>query len=245
MLWTTPALHLNAAEAAPMRGKTASARIMGLTAPPPPIIQNSMVNTGLKGDSGVRIRGKIGKAAIAAVVAASTFGLCSPLFAQERRESSTVVVYGDASRDWVAEVQRFADILDPRDRPFIIAGDGITPLPRNVTLVWFGDLSHEPSETAGAPEALRVVADHLGRDVRDGSAGLAKGEVRLDANCYTQSLGRADGLPEIAVNFSGEDPQSFCKGLTISSLLGKHGRWMRNDETECLLPNCATIRTRE
>ena len=218
---------------------------MGLTAPPPPVIQNSMVNTGLKGDSGVRIRGKIGRAAIPAVVAVSTFGLCSPVIAQERRDPSTIVVYGDASRDWMAEVQRFADVLDPRDRPIVVAGDAITSLPRNVTLVWFGDLSHKPSETVGAPEALRVVADHLGRDVRDGSAGLAKGEVRLGANCYTQSIDRADGLPEIAVNFSGDDPQSFCKGLTISSLLGKHGRWMRNDETECLFPNCATIRTRE
>ncbi len=193
----------------------------------------------------VRIRGKISKAAIAAVAAVSTLGLCSPLFAQERRESSTVVVYGDDSRDWMAEVQRFAEVLDPRDRPIIVAGNATASLPRNVTLVWFGDLSHEPSEIADAPAALRVVADDLGRGVRDGSAGLAKGEIRLGVNCYTQSLDRADGLPEIAVNFSGEDPQSFCKGLTISGLLGKHGRWMRNYETECLLPNCATIRTRE
>jgi hypothetical protein len=141
----------------------------------------------------------------------------------------------------VAEVQRFADVLDPRDRPIIVAGDAITPLPRNVTLVWFDDLAHEPAETAGAPEALRVVADDLGRDVRDGSAGLAKGEIRLGANCYTQSIDRADGLPEIAVNFSGEDPQSFCKGLTISGLLGKHGRWMRNDGTGCMWRDCAMI----
>jgi hypothetical protein len=187
----------------------------------------------------------MGKIMAACIVASMGIGPWSPVFAQERRESSTVVVYGDESRDWVAEVQRFADVLDPRDRPIIVAGDAITPLPRNVTLVWFGDLSHKPSETVGAPEALRVVVDHLGRDVRDGSAGLAKGEIRLGANCYTQSIDRADGLPEIALNFSGEDPQSFCKGLIISSLLGKHGRWMRNDETECLLPNCATIRTRE
>lgn len=145
----------------------------------------------------------------------------------------------------MAESQRFADLLDPHDRPAIVAGHANASFPPNATLVWFGDLSHEPSETAGAPEALRVVAGHLGRDVRDGSAGLAKGEVRLGANCYTQSVDRADGLPEIEVNFSGEDPQSFRKGLTISSLLGKHGRWMRNDENECLLPKCATIWTRE
>lgn len=152
------------------------------------------------------------------VAALCVSGAFSPMFAQERRAPPTVVVYGGNSRDWVAEVQRFADVLDPRDRPVVVAGDGITPIPRKLTLVWFGDLSHEPSETAGAPESLRVVADHLGRDVRDGSAGLAKGEVRLGANCYTQSLDRADGLPEIAVNFSGEHPQSFCKGLTISSI---------------------------
>jgi hypothetical protein len=183
----------------------------------------------------------IGKILAACVMASMGAGLWSSVFAQERRAPSTVVVYGDASRDWVAEVQRFTDILDPRDRPVIVAGDGITPLPRNVTLVWFGDLSHEPSETAGAPEALRVVADHLGRVVRDGSAGLAEGETRLGANCYTQSIDRADGLPEIAVNFSGEDVQSFCKGLTMSSVLGKHGRWMRNDGTGCAWRDCAMI----
>jgi len=200
-----------------------------------------MVNTVLRGDSGVRNGGEIGRASIAAGAAASIFGLCSAVFARERREPSTIAVYGDASRDWMAEAQRFADVLDPRDRPIIVVGDAITSLPRNVTLVWFGDLSHEPSETAGAPEALRVVADHLGRGVRDGSAGLAKGEIRLGANCYTQSLDRADGLPEIAVNFSGEDPQGFCKGLTISSVLGKHGRWMRNGGTGCAWRDCAMI----
>jgi hypothetical protein len=184
----------------------------------------------------------IGKIIAACVVASMGVGLWSPVFAQERRAPSTAAVYGDASRDWVAEVQSFADILDPRDRPFIIAGDGITPLPRNVTLVWFGDLSHEPSETAGAPEALRVVADHLGRNVRDGSAGLAEGEIRLGANCYNRHIDRADGLPQVAVNFSGEDPQGFCKGLTISHVLLNAGRWMRDDRTGCLLRNCETIR---
>jgi hypothetical protein len=42
-----------------------------LTAPPPHIIQNSMVNTSLRGDSGVRLRGKIGKAAIATTLLAA------------------------------------------------------------------------------------------------------------------------------------------------------------------------------
>jgi len=189
----------------------------------------------------VRIRGEIGRAAKAAVAAASTFGPCSPLFAQVRRYPPTVVVYGDEARDWMAEVQRFADVLGPRDRPAFLAGDAITSLPRNVTLEWFGDLSHEPSETADAPAALRLVADDLGRGVRDSSAGLAKGEIRLGANCYTQSLDRADGLPEIALNFSGEYPQSFCKGVTISSTLGKHGRWMRNDGTGCVSRDCAML----
>ena len=59
----------------------------------------------------MRIRGKIDKVAIAAVVAVSTFGMCSPLFAQERRAPPTIVVYEVASRDWMAEGQRFADIL--------------------------------------------------------------------------------------------------------------------------------------
>jgi hypothetical protein len=189
----------------------------------------------------MRYRDSIGKIMAACIVASMVIGPWSPVFAQERRAPSTVVVYGDASRDWVAEVQSFTDILDPRDRPNIVSGDAIASHPKNARLVWFGDLAHKPSETAGAPEALRAVADHLGRDVRDGSAGLTKGEVRLGANCYTQSIDRTDGLPEIAVNFSGEDPQRFCKGLTISSVLGKHGRWMRNDRTSCAWRDCAMI----
>lgn len=182
----------------------------------------------------------VGKIA-ASLVLAST----APLIAADGQDSgrgvSTVVVYGDGSRDWVAEVQRFADIVDPRDRPVIVAGDQITSLPTNVTLVWFGDLSHDPQEVAAAPATLRSIVNNLGRGVRDGSAGLAEGEVRLGANCYTQSIDRADGLPEVEVNFSGEDPQSFCKGLTIASILGKHGRWMRNDGTGCAWRDCAMI----
>jgi len=58
---------------------------------------------------------------------------------------------------------------------------------------------------------------------------LAPGEIRIGANCYTRHVDRADGLPEIAVNFSGEDPQGFCKGLTISHVLLGAGRWMRDE----------------
>jgi hypothetical protein len=183
----------------------------------------------------------MGKIMAACIVASMGIDLWSPVFAQERRESSTVVVYGDESRDLVAEVQRFADILDPRDRPTIVAGNTTTSFPTDVTLVWFGDLSHQPTETADVPERLQAVADHLGRDVGDSSAGVAYGEVRLGANCYTRHIDRADGLPEIAVNFSGEDPQGFCKGLTISHVLLSAGRWMRNDGTGCLVRDCAMI----
>lgn len=154
----------------------------------------------------------------AAALMAPLLGLCSPAFAQEHRELPAIVVFGDGSRDWMAEIQRFADFLDPHDRPAIVAGHANASFPLNATLVWFGDLSHEPSETAGAPEALRVVADHLGRDVRDGSAGLAKGEVRLGANCYTQSIDRADDLPEISINFSGEGyTRSQLRATTASN----------------------------
>lgn len=97
-----------------------------------------MANKGLRGDSAVLNGGKIGKAVLAAVVAALAFGLCSPLFAQERRESPTVVVYGDGSRDFVAEVQRFAALLDPPDRPVALAGATATIAPQDATLVWFG-----------------------------------------------------------------------------------------------------------
>ena len=178
---------------------------------------------------------------MAAVVAALPFGLSSPVSAQDHPAPSTIAVHGNAARDWAAEVQRFADAIVPRDRPVVVAGDAIAPPPHDPTLVWFGDLSHEPLETADAPTALRVVADDLGKDVRDGSAGLAKGEVCLGANCDTHSIDRADGLPEIAVNYSGDDPQSFCKGLTISGPLGKYGCWMRNDVTGCAWRDCAMI----
>ena len=109
----------------------------------------------------MRIRGKISKVSIAAGVAASTFRLCAPASAQERSEPSTVVVYGDASRDWVSDVQRFADVLNPGDRSVVLAGDAITLPPCNVTLVWFGDLWHLPTETAGAPDAPDQTAEWI------------------------------------------------------------------------------------
>ena len=161
--------------------------------------------------------------------------------AQEPRGPSTIVVYGDAARDWLADVSRFANILDPRDRPLIVAGDGHAPISADATLVWFGDLAHDDAETAGVPPALRSAANDLGRSVTDRSPELAEGEVRIGANCYTHHVDRPDGLPAIAVNFSGSDPQYFCKGLTIAHLFGKHGRWMRNDGTECSLRNCEMI----
>jgi hypothetical protein len=182
--------------------------------------------------------GGVPKAAIAVSVAAWAIGLCAPAFAQEK---PTIVVYGDESRDWMADVQHFADILDARDRPNIVAGKSVASLPENATLVWFGDLSHEPREAAGVPEELLSAVNNLGHDIRDGSAGLAEGEVRPGTNCFTRSIDRADGLPEIAVNFSGEDPQNFCKGLIIAHVLLNAGRWLRDDGTDCLLRDCAMI----
>ena len=60
------------------------------------------------------------------------------MFAQEHREPSSIVVYGDGSRDFVAEVQRFAALLDPPDRPVALAGATATIAPQDATLVWFG-----------------------------------------------------------------------------------------------------------
>lgn len=114
------------------------------------------------GGSTVRNWGQIGKAAKAAGVACLTFGLCSPLFAQERRRPPILVVYGDNSRGYVAEVQRFAGVLDPRDRPVNVAGNAITSFPASVTLVWFGDLSHLPSETADAHAAPNSIVQNFG-----------------------------------------------------------------------------------
>lgn len=157
------------------------------------------------------------------------------------RGPSTVVIYGDTSRDWLADVLRFSELLDPRDRPIITAGDGFASIPADATLVWFGDLAHNDVETVEIPSILRSAINDLGQDVTDKSEGLAEDEVRIGANCYTYHFDRPDGLPAIAVNFSGEDPQSFCKGLTIADVLGNHGRWMRNDGTGCLLRNCEMI----
>ena len=46
----------------------------------------------------------------------------------------------------------------------------------------------------------------------------------MEINCYTLQIDRADGLPEVAVNFSGEDTQCFCKRPTFSCVLLSHGR---------------------
>jgi hypothetical protein len=80
----------------------------------------------------------IGKIMAACVVASMGIALWSPVFAQERRAPSTVVAYGEASRDWVAEVQRFAALLDPPDRPVALAGATAKIVPEDVALVWFG-----------------------------------------------------------------------------------------------------------
>lgn len=161
--------------------------------------------------------------------------------AQESRRPSTIVVYGDTSRDWLADLAIFANLSDPRDRPVIVMGDSLASIPKDATLVWFGDLTHRVTETARVPTLLKAAANDLGRGVADRSVGLAKGEVRIGANCYTRHIDRPDGLPEIVVNFSGDDPQKFCKGLSISHLLVRHGQWIRNDGSPCAFRDCALI----
>lgn len=165
--------------------------------------------------------------------------------AQEPRGPSTIVVFGDATRDWLADVSSFADLLDSRDRPMIVAGDGHASIPADATLVWFGDLAHDDAETAGIPPALRSVANDLGRDVADRSGELAEGEIRIGANCYTRHIDRPDGLPGVVANFSGDDRQKFCRGLSIAHLLGRHGWWIRNDGSQCMWRDCDLISSRE
>ena len=182
---------------------------------------------------------------VCAAILAVTVDLVAPLqgsVAAEPWGKAVVVVYGDGPRDWTAEMTRCARLLDPRDRPDIRAGQTGGEVPENAILVWFGDLSHEEGALEGVPEELAGVAAELGRDVADRSAGLAEGEVRVGANCYTRHVDRADGLPRIAVNFSGDDPQGFCRGLTISHVLSGAGRWMRNDGSDCLVRGCEVMR---
>jgi hypothetical protein len=58
-------------------------------------------------------------------------------------------------------------------------------------------------------------------------------------------MDRAGGLAEIAVYFSAAEPLSFCRRLTISSLLREQGRRKRDDVTGYMLTECATIRIAE
>lgn len=164
-----------------------------------------------------------------------------PAWAEQVRETPIVVIFGDQSRDWVADVNRVVEILDERDRPIIIVGERDIDTPDSSTIVWFGDLSHDDGELLGVPESLRVVADSLGQQMPNPSGGLSLEGSQVGENCLTRHIDREDGLPQIAVNFSGEDPQGTCRGLTISHVLLSAGRWMRNDGTGCLVRDCAMI----
>lgn len=85
---------------------------------------------------------------------------------------------------------------------------------------------------------MRQVGTALGKELVDRSGSLIDGEIRLGWNCYLDHIHRADGLPMLAVNFSGEDKQSGCKGFTIGYLLGGHRAYIRNDGSACLPPKC-------
>lgn len=164
-----------------------------------------------------------------------------PAWAEQVRETPTIAIFGDQSRDWVADVNRIVEILDERDRPIIIVGERDIDPPDGSKIVWFGDLSHDDGELIGVPESLRVVADSLGQQIPNPSGDLGPERSQLGENCLTQHIDREDGLPQIAVNFSGEDPQGTCRGLTISHVLLSVGRWMRNDGASCLVRDCAMI----
>ena len=136
--------------------------------------------------------------------------------AQQMRGPSAAIVYGDASRSWLADKERFAALLDARDGAVIVAGGAASALSEDAPPVWFGDLAHD-------------------------RAGLAPGETRLGADCCTRRIDRIGGFPRTAATFSSEDPQGFCRGVTISHVLLGAGRWMRNDGTGCLARDCAAI----
>ena len=80
-------------------GKSSRRAKYGIDSPPQKI-QNSMLNAGLKGDLGVRNRGKIGKAAIAV---ASTFGLYArQITASQRPLSSTVALLHKSGEGFIS-----------------------------------------------------------------------------------------------------------------------------------------------
>jgi hypothetical protein len=165
--------------------------------------------------------------------------------AQETRAQSLIIVFGDTSSDGFSLLVRFARILDVRDRPIIVQGFLPSSIPHDATLVWFGDLDHDPEETKGLPDDLKFAADDLGSKISDRVEKLEDDQVQVGMNCLRSHIDRPDGLPKVAVNFSGNDPQDFCKGLTVAYLLGGHGRWMRDDGTGCLWRDCAMLLERE
>jgi hypothetical protein len=167
----------------------------------------------------------------------SATGVCLLFFnavasvAQENSPQSAIVVYGDPTQAWFERVAEFAQLIDPEYRPEIIRGDSSFSISENDSLVWFGDLTFDSAEVAILPEELefavhRMVAE-IGDQPRDNSAGI----VTLGVNCFTSHMDREDGLPKVAVNLSGEDPQDVCKGYTIAHLLISHQRWLQGEGT--------------
>ena len=146
--------------------------------------------------------------------------------AQESSPRSAIIVYGDPTQAWFDLVEEYSQLIDAASRPAIIRGDASTIVPENASVVWFGDLTFEPSETAGLPEELKRAVSELEAEIRDQPGDNNEGDVIFGVNCFTSHVDRSDDLPMVAVNFSGEDPQDFCKGFTMAHLLVGHQNWL-------------------
>lgn len=137
---------------------------------------------------------------------------------------SPIVVFGDDAKDWKKEVELFADLVPPEKKPLIFAGEESLAIPDNAKLVWFGDLEHSRDETGWLPPALEAEVNRMGEQVIYSSSEVSEGVVKLGVNCFVYDSDAGPGRPEIAVNFSGNDPQLFCIGLTIAHLLADHSQ---------------------
>jgi hypothetical protein len=158
--------------------------------------------------------------------------LAGPCIGDIKAPHSSIVVYGDSSANWIAEIEKFAELIGQPNRPQVVSGGSIAKIPENSSLVWFGDLVHDNTESENAPESLRSVVNSLGMRVHLSNSDLSSDNIVMGVNCFNHHIDGDDGLPELAVSFSGDDPQSVCKGYTIAYILLAHSKWNRDNGSD-------------
>jgi hypothetical protein len=140
-------------------------------------------------------------------------------FAEEVRSIETIVVYGDSSRDWLKLVKQYADLLESNERPKVIKGDPDIPFDEGSVVAWFGDLSNNAEDASELPVPISKAVRSLATELGELPEASSQDEVVLGVNCFIRDIERSVDFPPLSVNFSGSDPQEYCKGLTIARLL--------------------------